>query len=63
MILSLSTTAEQKPTPVWTAEKGDPEWTIELPKSVRARFITIKQAEGNTESLHLAQVKVFGWGE
>jgi len=63
MILSLSTTAEQKPTPVWTAEKGDPEWTIELPKSVRARFITIKQAEGNTESLHLAQVKVFGWDE
>jgi len=61
MSVYLSLTADDMGKAVWTAEKVAKEWTIQIPNNMKAQFITIKQADKNSEPLHLAQVKLFGW--
>lgn len=63
MSVFLSTDAKAHGKAVWKAEKGDAEWTIELARPVRARYIIIKQDAKNTNCLNLAQLKVFGTGK
>ncbi len=60
--LTLSLEANQKTKPVWTAEKAEKEWTIQLDEKRKVRYLTIK-ADKNCYALHLAQVKVFGWDD
>ncbi|MEQ9070133.1 MAG: discoidin domain-containing protein, partial [Gimesia chilikensis] len=43
---------------VWTAEKVQPEWTIDLPEGTRAKFVRVGlEGEG---TLHLHQGAIFG---
>jgi len=63
MSVFLSMDAKGTGKAVWTAEKGEAEWTIELPRPLRARYIIIKQDPKNTNCLNLAQLKVFGTGK
>lgn len=61
LTVSLATNLKQIGKPIWTAEKVETEWTVELTSKVKARYVIIKQAESSKQPLHLAQVKVFGW--
>ncbi|MFH1304559.1 MAG: PVC-type heme-binding CxxCH protein [Planctomycetota bacterium] len=43
---------------VWTAEKVEPQWTIELPEGTRAKYVRIGLEGKGT--LHLHQAAIFG---